>query len=59
MIFNFNLKVKIKRYCLILICLVVLIFQSGTPNLDVNALPMDNYQEVVIEELRIKVPAYA
>ena len=53
-----NLKRKFKRFCLILICLVVLIFQSEIPNL--KALPMDNYQgEMVIEELRLKVPADA
>ena len=54
--FNLNLKKKIQRFCLILICLVVLIFQSGVPNL--KALTMDDYQgEMVIEELRLKVPA--
>ena len=53
-----NLKTKCQRFCLILICLVVLIFQSDTPNL--KALPMDNYQgEMVTEELRLKVPADA
>ena len=53
--FNLNLKKKIQRFCL-LFCLVVLIFQSDIPNL--NALTMDNYQsEMVIEELRLKVPA--
>ena len=53
---NLNLKKKIQRFCLVLICLVVLIFQSDIPNL--NALTMDNYQgEMVIEELRLKVPA--
>ncbi len=53
---NFNLKKKFQRFCLILICLVVLIFQSGVPNL--KALTMDDYQgEMVIEELRLKVPA--
>ena len=53
---NLNLKRKFQRFCLILICLVVLIFQSDIPNL--KALPMDNYQsEMVTEELRIKVPA--
>ena len=53
---NFNLKGKFKRFCLTLVCLVVLIFQSDFPNL--NALTMDNYQdEMVIEELRLKVPA--
>ena len=51
-----NLKRKFQRFCLILICLIVLIFQSDIPNL--KALPMDNYQdEMVIEELRLKVPA--
>ena len=55
---NFNLKRKFRRVCLILVCLVVLIFQSDIPNL--KALPMDNYQsEMVIEELRLKVPADA
>ena len=56
--FNFNLKKKIQRFCLLLICLVVLIFQSDIPNL--KALTMDNLQsEMVIEELRLKVPAEA
>ena len=55
---NFNLKRKFRRFCLILVCLVVLIFQSDIPNL--KALPMDNFQgEIVIEELRLKVPADA
>ena len=53
---NLNLKIKCQRFCLILVCLVVLIFQSDIPNL--KALTMDNYQgEMVIEELRLKVPA--
>ena len=53
---NLDLKRKFQRFCIILICLIVLIFQSDIPNL--NALPMDNYQgEIVIEELRLKVPA--
>jgi len=53
---NLNLKKKIQRFCLLLICLVVLIFQSNIPNL--NALTMDNFQsEMVTEELRLKVPA--
>ena len=52
---NFNLKKKFQRFCLLLICLVVLIFQSDMPNL--KALTVDNYQgEMVIEELRLKVP---
>ena len=55
---KFNLKRKFQRFCLILICLLVLIFQSDIPNL--KALTMDNYQgEMVIEELRLKVPANA
>ena len=53
--FNLNFKKKIQRFCLLLICLVVLIFQSDIPNL--KALTMDNFQsEMVIEELRLKVP---
>jgi len=56
--FNLNLKKKIKSFCLLLICLVFLIFQSDTPNL--KAIPMDNYKgEIIIEELRLKVPANA
>ena len=56
MIFNLNLKKIFQRFCLLLICLVILIFQSDIPNL--KALIMDNYQsEMVIEELRLKVPA--
>ena len=54
--FNLNLKKIFQRFCLLLICLVVLIFQSDIPNL--KALTMDNYKgEMVIEELRLKVPA--
>ncbi len=56
--FNLNLKKKIQRFCLILICLIVLIFQFDISNL--KALTMDNFQnEMVIEELRLKVPADA
>ena len=55
---NLNLKKKLQRFCLGLICLIILIFQSDVPNL--KALTMDNYQgEIVIEELRLKVPADA
>ena len=55
---NLNLKRKFQRFCLIFVFLIVLIAQSDTPNL--KALPMDNYQgEMVIEELRLKVPADA
>ena len=54
--FNLNLKLKIQRFCLLLICLVVLIFQSDISNL--QALTMDSYQsEMIIEELRLRVPA--
>ena len=53
---NLNLKKKIQRFCLVLICLVVLIFQSDIPN--ARALTMDSYKgEIIIEELRLKVPA--
>ena len=55
---NFNLRRKLQPLYLILVCFVVLIFQSDTPNL--KALSMDNYQgETIIEELRLKVPEYA
>ena len=53
---NLNLKKKMQRFFLVVICLVVLIFQSDIANL--KALTMDNYKgELVIEELRLKVPA--
>ena len=55
---NSNLQRKFQKFCLTLICLVVLIFQSDIHNL--KALPMENYQgEKVIEELRLKVPSDA
>ena len=55
---NLNIKIFFHRFCLVLICLIFLIFQSDIPNL--KALPMDNYQgDIVIEELRLKVPADA
>jgi len=54
---NFNLRGKLKGFCFILVFLVVLIHQFDIPNL--RALQMNNYQdETVIEELRLKVPAY-
>ena len=54
--FNLNFKKKIQRFCVLLICFLVLIFQSDIPNL--KAITMDNYpSEMVIEELRLKVPA--
>ena len=53
---NLNLKKNFQKFCLGLVCLVILIFQSDIPNL--KALTMDNFQsEMVIEELRLKVPA--
>ena len=55
---NFNLIRKFKQFSLLLVCLLVLIFQFNIPNL--KAVTMDNYQsEMVTEELRLKVPAYA
>ena len=56
--FNFNLNGKLKRFCFILISLVILIFQTNFSYIE--ALPMEHYQgEMVIEELRLKVPANA
>ena len=53
---NLNLKKKFQSFCLLFICIVVLTVQSDIPNL--KALTMDNFQsEMVIEELRLKVPA--
>jgi len=47
--FNLYLKKKFQRFCLLLLCLVVLIFQSDMPNL--KALTIDiNQSEMVIEE---------
>ena len=55
---NINLRIKFQKFCLLLISLVVLNFQSDFSSLE--ALPMDNYQGgMVIEELRLKVPADA
>ena len=55
---NLDLKRKFQRFCFILTCFIILIFQSDIPNL--KALPMDNYKsDMVIEELRLKVPADA
>ena len=45
-----------KSYISLLICLFIFLFQSNFQIL--NALPMNNYQnEIVIEELRLKVPS--
>ena len=55
---NFNLRRKLQQLFLLLVCFVVLIFQSDIPNLKASA--MDNYRgDMVIEELRLKVPAVA
>ena len=53
---KFNFKGKFKRFCFLLISLVFLIFHTDSMNL--KALSIDNDQsEIVIEELRLKVPA--
>ena len=51
-----EIKKKIKSYAFLLICLFVFLSQSNSQIL--NALPMENNQnEIVIEELRLKVPS--
>ena len=53
---TFDLKLKIKRICFLLIFLVVLTFQNNFQNL--KALNMESYQDgMVIEELRLRVSA--
>ena len=53
-----GLKDKLLRLCFVLTFFFILIFQTDFKNL--TALTMDNYQiEMVIEELRLKVPANA
>ena len=53
---RFRIGKKIKSLTFLLICLFVFLFQINSQIL--NALPMENYQdEIVIEELRLKVPA--
>ncbi len=55
---NFSFKGKIYRFCLVLVCLLILFSQSDVPNF--KALPMDiNQDQMIIEELRLKVPAEA
>ena len=55
---RFRIGKKIKSLTLLLICLFVFLFQNKSQI--INALPMENYQNgIVIEELRLKVPAYA
>ena len=54
--FDFNLNRKFQRFCFLFISLFILIFQTDFSFS--KALTMDNYQgEMVIEELRLKVPA--
>ncbi len=54
--FDFNLNRKFQRFCFLFISLFILIFQTDFSIS--KALTMDNYQgEMVIEELRLKVPA--
>tara|TARA_B100001989_G_scaffold68753_1_gene46715 strand:+ start:1163 stop:1609 length:447 start_codon:yes stop_codon:yes gene_type:complete len=54
--FNFISNGKFLRLCFILISVLILIFQTEFSY--TMALPMDDYQaEMVIEELRLKVPA--
>ena len=51
-----DLKDKLMKVCFLLNFFFILIFHTDFQNL--GALPMDNYQdEIVIEELRLKVPA--
>ena len=54
-----GLKQKLMRFCFSLTFFFILIFQTGFQNL--RALNMDNYYQdaMVIEELRLKVPADA
>ncbi len=53
---RFRIGNKIKSLTLLLICFFVFLFQINSQIL--NALPMKNSQdEIVIEELRLKVPA--
>tara|TARA_B100001989_G_scaffold15116_1_gene9371 strand:- start:144 stop:590 length:447 start_codon:yes stop_codon:yes gene_type:complete len=50
-----RIEKKIKSLTFLLICLFIFIFQSNFQIL--YALPMENYQDVIVtEELRLKVP---
>ena len=52
----FRIKKKIKSFIFLIVCIFVFLSQSCSQIL--NALPMENYQnEIIIEELRLKVPA--
>ena len=53
---NLKIKKKLQSFCLLLICLFGLLFQSNSQIL--NALPMNKYQgELVTEELRLEIPS--
>ncbi len=53
---RFRIKQTIKNFSFLLISLVVFLLQSNSQPL--NALHMENHQnEIVIEELRLKVPS--
>ena len=53
---NLKIKKKIQSFSFLLICLLVLFFQSNSQIME--ALPMDKYQgELVTEELRLKIPS--
>ena len=53
-----GLKEKLMRFCFSLTFFFILIFHTDFQNL--RALTMDNYQDkMVVEELRLKVPAYS
>ena len=53
---RFRINNKIKTFTFLIVCLFGLLFQRNSEQL--NALSMENYQgEMIIEELRLKVPA--
>ena len=52
---KFNIKKKIQNFSFLLICLLVLLFQSNSQKL--YALSMEKYQdELITEELRLEIP---
>jgi len=54
---RFRINNKIKTFTFLIVCLFGLLFQSNSEQL--NALSMENHKnQIVIEELRLKVPAY-
>ena len=53
---KYCLKVKLRKFCFLLVSFVFLIFQANLK--DVKAVSMDNYQnEYIVEELRLIVPS--